>query len=78
MQIKTTSDFGNLVRVTRKLLNMTQPELAGACGTGLRFIVDLEKGKPTCEIEKVLTVASMLGIRIEAVVPDIDAGGEDG
>ncbi len=48
---------------------MTQTELSGASDTGLRFIVDLEKGKPTCELEKALLVAAMLGIRLEAKLP---------
>jgi hypothetical protein len=34
-------------------------------GTGLRFIIDLEKGKPTCHIEKVLSVVQALGIKID-------------
>ena len=35
-----------------------------AAGTGLRFIKDLENGKPTCAMEKVLTVLSTLGIQV--------------
>jgi hypothetical protein len=37
------------------------------CGTGLRFIVDLEKGKPTCHIGKTLQVLQALGLSIEIV-----------
>ncbi len=40
-----------------------------AAGTGLSFIKDLEKGKPTCEIEKVLTVLSTLGIQVTLTSP---------
>ena len=39
--------------------------LAMTCGTGLRFIVDLEKGKPTCHIGKTLQVLQALGLSIE-------------
>ncbi len=35
------------------------------CGTGMRFIVDLEKGKPTCQIGKTLQVMQALGLAIE-------------
>lgn len=41
-----------LKAVSRKSLGVTQKELALTSGTGLRFVIDLEKGKETCEIEK--------------------------
>ena len=66
MLIRDAQDFGTLIREARKADNVTQKELAAACGTGIRFIRDLENGKPTCELEKALLVASMLGIRLEA------------
>ena len=56
MQIKTTKDIGILVKETRKKLNLTQETLAQLCNVGTRFISDVENGKPTCEIEKVLKV----------------------
>ncbi len=43
---------------------MTQIELAGMAGLGERFIVDLERGKATCEIGKVLEVMNMLKLRM--------------
>ena len=41
-------------------------------GTGLRFIVDLEKGKPTCQIGKIMQVLKALGVKIRI---DMPAGG---
>lgn len=69
MNIESANDFGALIKKVRNAQELTQPELAGACGVGLRFIVDLEKGKPTCEIEKALVVANMLGIKLLAQEP---------
>lgn len=69
MNIESANDFGTLVKKVRNAQKLTQSELAGACGVGLRFIVDLEKGKPTCEIEKALIVANMLGIKLIAQEP---------
>jgi y4mF family transcriptional regulator len=69
MLIKNARDFGNLIRDTRKSSNTTQKELAAACGVGIRFIQELEKGKPTCELEKALLVAGMLGIKLESTPP---------
>jgi HTH-type transcriptional regulator/antitoxin HipB len=61
--------IGELVRSTRKGMGVTQKDLAMTSGTGLRFIIDLEKGKPTCQLGKVLTVLHTLGIKIEVIPP---------
>jgi len=60
----TTTEIGILVKNSRKRQGLTQPNLAMVAGTGLRFIVDLEAGKPTCQIAKVLQVLNVLGIQI--------------
>ena len=57
-------DIAKLVRDTRKQQGMTQELLAGASGTGIRLIVDIEKGKKTCEIGKVLHILNMLGLQL--------------
>jgi HTH-type transcriptional regulator/antitoxin HipB len=62
-------DIGRIVRETRKKLGATQKDLALTSGTGLRFVIELEKGKPTCEIGKALTVVQTLGIRIALTPP---------
>jgi len=63
--IQTPQDIGATIRKTRKAIGITQKDLALTSGTGLRFIVDLEKGKPTCQIAKVLTVLQTLGIKVQ-------------
>lgn len=65
----TPEKIGTLVRKTRKAVGVTQESLALTSGTGLRFIIDLEKGKPTCQLGKVLTVVYALGIKIDLVPP---------
>jgi len=52
-------------------MGVTQKGLALTSGTGLRFIIDLEKGKPTCQLGKVLTVLHTLGIKLTLVSPAI-------
>jgi len=49
--IRSAAEFGLLIRERRKALGWTQIQLAERCGTGERFIVDLEKGKPSCQLE---------------------------
>ena len=50
---------------------MTQKALALTSGTGLRFVIDLEKGKETCEIGKALTILNTLGIKIALTPPTL-------
>ena len=65
----TPAQIGELVRSARKSMSVTQKDLAMTSGTGLRFIIDLEKGKPTCQLGKVLTVLHTLGITITLTSP---------
>jgi HTH-type transcriptional regulator / antitoxin HipB len=65
----TPQDIGKLIRSTRKSLGVTQKSLALTSGTGLRFVIDLEKGKATCEIGKALIVLQTLGIRLALTPP---------
>ncbi len=65
----TPADIGVAVRVTRKASGLRQYELAGAAGVGLRFIVDLEAGKPTAQIGKTLQVLDALGCSVGIVPP---------
>ena len=65
----TTQQIGRMIRDTRKKLGVTQKDLALTSGTGLRFVIDLERGKETCEIGKALTVLQTLGIRLALTPP---------
>ena len=60
--IRSAAEFGALVREYRKKQGWTQTQLAERCGTGERFIVDLENGKPSCQLEKSLIAAQTAGI----------------
>jgi len=60
----TPEQIGKLIRETRKKLGVTQRSLALTSGTGVRFVIDLEKGKETCEIGKALTILNTLGIKL--------------
>lgn len=62
--IRSSSEFGALIRAKRKALGWTQAELATRCGTGERFIVELERGKSTCHLEKSLIAARVVGIEL--------------
>lgn len=64
MRIKNIKDIASKIKDERKKQNLTQTQLAGLCNAGLRFIVDLEAGKETCQIGKVLLVLDVLGINL--------------
>jgi len=70
MKQLTTQEVGNLVKQTRRSLNLTQKELALTSGTGLRFIIELEQGKTTCQFGKALMVLQILGIRVDLKPPN--------
>jgi len=63
-QINAVSDIAEHVKKRRKSLGLTQVELAAIAGCGNRFIVDLERGKPTIQLGKALYVMKMLGLRV--------------
>lgn len=62
--------IGQIVRDERKEMGLRQDELAAASGVGLRFIVELERGKATAQIGKVLTVLAALGCELQIRRPD--------
>ena len=70
----TAKQIGEIVKKTRKSLGVTQKHLALTSGTGLRFIIELEQGKPTCQLEKALIVLHTLGIKIELTPPPATKG----
>lgn len=56
--------LGQAIRRSRKAHGLTQTELAGLAGTGLRFVSELERGKPTASLDKILAVLAVLGLRM--------------
>ena len=73
MNFRNPKQLGAAIRARRKQLKVTQKDLAMTCGTGLRFIVDLEKGKPTCQIGKTLQVVQALGLELRMFIRTADA-----
>ena len=66
--------FGKLIRTHRKDLGMTQEELALASGVSRKFVIELESGRPTCELGRSLIVASVVGLRpIDPIGSDNDS-----
>ena len=51
----------------RRQYHLTQVELAEKCGVGLRFIRELEQGKPTLRLDKVNQILNLFGYEVGAV-----------
>ncbi len=64
MYIRRAGDLGALVRDKRKAANLTQGELATRLGTSQRWISELERGKPTAELEMSLRALNALGLSL--------------
>ena len=57
----------SFVEVRRKLLRLTQPELAMRAGVGLRFVRELEQGKKTLRLDKVNQVLALFGAEVGVI-----------
>ena len=61
-KLKSVNEIGIIIRDVRKAQGISQEQLAGVAGTGVRFISDLENGKERIQLAKVLKVLEALGL----------------
>lgn len=61
-QLESAAAVGRLIQAERKRQKLSQLQLAGLANTGIRFISDLENGKGTVQLQKLLAVISALGL----------------
>ena len=73
----TPSQIGRIVRATRRAQGLRQDQLAGAANVGVRFLSELEAGKKTAQVGKVLAVLAALGcdLSIKSPNPPADVPG---
>lgn len=62
--VRTSQELGETIRKARKNAGLNQTEAAALCNVGLRFISELENGKPTAELGKILQVINGLGLQL--------------
>ena len=60
-------ELNHFVKKRRKLVKLTQSELAEKAGVGLRFVRELEQGKESLRIDKVNQVLRLFGHEVGAV-----------
>ena len=74
MRIISVESISEAVKTRRKQLGLTQSETAAMCNVGPRFFSELENGKETLQMNKVLHCLEMLGINLYAVNREDDTG----
>ena len=65
--VRDLQDLGAIVRRKRKSLGMSLVTAAGLCGVGVRFLSEMERGKPTVEAGKVFQVLFRMGLEVRLV-----------
>ena len=65
MQTTSMSDIAAIVRRERKAQGATQIELAQLANVGVRFLRDVEDGKPSVHFDKLMRILAILGIPVE-------------
>lgn len=66
--ITDSKSLGLLVRKERKAQRLTQEQLAGLTGVGVRFVRELEAGKESCQLGRALQVATALGLSVSVSI----------
>ena len=69
-EITTMLEVAEIVRKTRKSQKISQTILSQASNVGLRFVGDIERGKPSVQFDKLLSVLTSLGIAVKFELPE--------
>ncbi|KQV47002.1 hypothetical protein ASC95_26205 [Pelomonas sp. Root1217] len=69
VQIKSTSELGEIIRSVRKASGIRIDDAAVMTGVSKQFASDVEHGKPTVEFGRVLLLLAELGIELRADIP---------
>ena len=69
LEINEMTQIAEVVRKTRKKQKVSQTVLSQASNVGLRFVGDIERGKPSVQFDKLLAVLTSLGISLKLELP---------
>jgi y4mF family transcriptional regulator len=67
--IQSSEELGLVIRAVRKSTQVRQDDLAAMVGVSRQFAVDVEKGKPTVQLARVLRLLRELGIELSVDIP---------
>ncbi len=63
-KINNALEIGKIVRQRRKDAGLTLKDAAGMAGVGVRFLSELERGKPTLQIGLAIDVLQLFGLEL--------------
>lgn len=69
--VHSTNDIGKAVRAKRKSDGLTQVDAAALCGVGTRFLGELERGKESAQVGKVIRIVQGLGLEIQLALKGV-------
>jgi HTH-type transcriptional regulator/antitoxin HipB len=69
--ILSPQDIGKTRRTKRKKDGLTQADAAALCGVGTRFLDELERGKETAQIGKVIQILRGLGLTLQLTLKGV-------
>ena len=69
MEIRTPQDLGASVRGRRRMLNLSQAQVAKTARVSRPWLSEFEAGKPTAEVGRVLAVLSALEFTLDLRAP---------
>lgn len=67
-KVSNAKELGALVRQRRKQAGLTLKDAAGMAGVGIRFLSELERGKPTLQLGLVIEVLQLFGLELHVRV----------
>lgn len=70
ISIKSPDQLGLLIRAVRKYQKIRMDDIAGSAGVGPVFVREVERGKETVQLGRVMQILAELGIELRADVPD--------
>ncbi|WP_426175833.1 helix-turn-helix domain-containing protein [Massilia sp. TWR1-2-2] len=70
IDIRSPDELGLLIRAVRKHQKMRMDDVAGSAGVGPVFVREVERGKETVQLGRVMKILAELGIALRADVPD--------
>ena len=62
-----STTIATFIKVKRKQLKLTQPELAEKAGVGIRFVRELEQGKQSVRLDKVNQLLDLFGSELGVI-----------
>jgi len=72
MTVKSMKQIGHIIRFHRKQSGLSQAEVAKHSGVGKTVVFDIEKGKPTIQLNTLMKILHTLNISIDLISPLID------